>query len=118
MAAEKGFDLFQPGGSAASQRSSTSGGFATMSQDTGDELNGRFTALQISNEGINNSMLLALGSLSSLCANTADSNILLSDMLLQTAISNGHLDDISRHTKVLLQFGAKLDSIDRGIKSL
>lgn len=31
----------------ASEQSATSGGFETMSQDTGDELNGRFTALQM-----------------------------------------------------------------------
>ena len=36
----------------ASSQGSTNGGFQTMSQDTGSELNGRFTALQISNESI------------------------------------------------------------------
>lgn len=34
------------------QQQSTAGGFQTMSQDVATELNGRFTALQISNEGI------------------------------------------------------------------
>ena len=34
------------------QQSASSGGFATMSQDSADELNGRFTALQISAEEI------------------------------------------------------------------
>lgn len=38
--------------SESSSRNSTSKGFAAMSQDTGEELNGRFTALQISNEEI------------------------------------------------------------------
>ena len=36
----------------SSSQSSTSGGFQTMSQDTGDELNGRFTALQMAGEEI------------------------------------------------------------------
>ena len=34
------------------QQTATGGGFQTMSQDTGNELNGRFTALQISNSAI------------------------------------------------------------------
>ena len=40
----------------SSGQQGTNGGFQTMSQDTGSELNGRFTALQISNEEIKNSM--------------------------------------------------------------
>lgn len=36
----------------AYQQSATSGAFATMDQDTGSELNGRFTALQIAGEAI------------------------------------------------------------------
>lgn len=34
------------------ESSATAGGFQTMSQDTGTELNGRFTAIQISNDAI------------------------------------------------------------------
>lgn len=40
--------------SSSSSQSSTSKGFQAMSQDTGEELNGRFTALQISGEEIKN----------------------------------------------------------------
>ena len=38
--------------SAASSQQASQGGFKTMSQDSADELNGRFTALQMSNETI------------------------------------------------------------------
>ena len=38
----------------STSQSSTSKGFETMSQDTGEELNGRFTALQIAGEEIKN----------------------------------------------------------------
>lgn len=41
-----------------SQAESTQKGFAAMSQDTGDELNGRFTALQIAGEEIRNQNIL------------------------------------------------------------
>lgn len=102
----------------SSSQDSTKGGFASMSQETGDELNGRFTALQISNEDIKNSMLLVLGNLSSLCTTTSDSNILLTEMRNLSIMSNGHLEDIAKHTKVLLGFGEKLDNIDYNTKSL
>ena len=96
-----------------SQADSSKGGFETMSQETGSELNGRFTALQISNEEIKNSMLLVLGNLSSLCTTASDGNILLTEMRNLAVMSNGHLEDIAKHTKVLLGFGDKLDRIEQ-----
>lgn len=49
-AKNKGFDIF--GSDSSTSQNSTNGGFQTMSQDTGSELNGRFTALQIAGEEI------------------------------------------------------------------
>lgn len=51
-AKDKGFDIFQPDKSTS--QNSTKGAFESMSQDTGNELNGRFTALQIAGEEIKN----------------------------------------------------------------
>lgn len=53
-----------------SSQESTKGGFQAMSQDTGDELNGRFTALQISNEEIKNQGILQAQSLEILSVKT------------------------------------------------
>lgn len=55
------------------EEQATAGGFQTMSQDTGTELNGRFTALQISNEGIRQLMenLVTAYAYNSSRANTA-----------------------------------------------
>ena len=102
----------------SSSQESTKGGFTAMSQETGDELNGRFTALQISNEEIKNSMFFILGNLSSLCTNTSTGNILLTEMRNLAVMSNGHLEDIAKYTKVLLGFGEKLDNIAYNTKSL
>lgn len=102
----------------SSSQDSTKGGFASMSQETGDELNGRFTALQISNEEIKNSMFFVMGNLSSLCTNTSNGNILLTEMRNLAVMSNGHLEDIAKYTKVLLGFGEKLDNIAYNTKSL
>lgn len=102
----------------SSSQDSTKGGFASMSQETGDELNGRFTAMQISNEEIKNSMVFVLGNLSSLCMNTSNGNLLLTEMRNLAVMSNGHLEDIAKYTKVLLGFGEKLDNIAYNTKSL
>lgn len=115
-AAEKGFNIF--GSDESSSQSSTQQGFAAMSQDTGDELNGRFTALQISNEEIKNSMIFVLGSMASLCTSASDGNLLLTDMRNLALMSNGHLENIAKYTKVLLGFGEKLDNIDRNTKNI
>lgn len=103
---------------ASASQESTKGGFETMSQETGSELNGRFSALQVSNEEIKNSMLLALGNLSVLCTTTSDGNILLSEMRNLAVMSNSHLEDIARYTKPILGFGEKLDKIERNTANL
>lgn len=102
----------------SSSQSSDQKGFAAISQETGEELNGRFTALQISNEEIKNSMLFVLGSLSSLCTAASDGNILLTEMRNLAIMSNGHLEDIAKYTKLMLGFGDKLDNIDRNTQRI
>lgn len=54
--------------SESSSQSSTSRGFQAMSQDTGEELNGRFTALQIAGEEIRNQNIAQSQSLNLLTA--------------------------------------------------
>lgn len=63
MAKDFGWDF-------SSSQSSTSKGYATMSQDTGEELNGRFTALQIAGEEIKNQNIAQSQSLNLLTAKT------------------------------------------------
>lgn len=63
-AKDKGFDIFSPDSS--SSQSATNGGFQAMSQDTGEELNGRFTALQVAGEEIKNQTIQQTGLLSSI----------------------------------------------------
>lgn len=56
----------------SSSQSSTSKGFEAMSQDTGEELNGRFTALQISGEEIKNQSIAQTQSLNLLTMKSED----------------------------------------------
>ncbi|WP_418457920.1 tape measure protein [Bacteroides sp.] len=54
--------------SSATSQDSSSRGFQTMSQDTGEELNGRFTALQVAGEEIKNQNVIQSQSLNLLTA--------------------------------------------------
>lgn len=56
------------GNTESTSQSSTGKGFQTMSQDTGNELNGRFTALQIAGEEIKNQNIIQSQSLNLLTA--------------------------------------------------
>lgn len=93
----------------ATQQSASSRGFQSMSQDTGEELNGRFTALQIAGEEIKNQMINAVVGLNSLVSISTSSNATLSSILEQHVKTNGYLEDIVKYTKPILDFGSKFD---------
>ena len=76
------------GESSTTEQKSTAGGFETMSQDTATELNGRFTALQLSGEEIKNQMISAVISLNSLLSVSTNSNSILNNILNQHVITN------------------------------
>ncbi|WP_029328182.1 bacteriocin class II family protein [Bacteroides sp. 14(A)] len=59
-------DAFGWSSDISTSQDSSSRGFQTMSQDTGEELNGRFTALQIAGEEIKNQSIAQTGLLSSI----------------------------------------------------
>lgn len=106
------------GGSGSStSQSSNQKGFAAMSQDTGEELNGRFTALQISNEEIKNSMLSMLVSMNLISVTVGNNSITLSEIRNLALSSNSYLEDIAGYQKkIVTDFGIKLDNINNGIK--
>ena len=93
----------------ATQQSASSRGFQSMSQDTGEELNGRFTALQIAGEEIKNQMINAVVGLNSLVSISTSGNATLSSILEQHVKTNGYLEDIVKYTKPILDFGNKFD---------
>lgn len=99
----------QFGTGSTTEQKSTAGGFETMSQDTATELNGRFTALQLSGEEIKNQMISAVISLNSLLSVSTNSNSILNNILNQHAITNSYLEDIAKYTKLILGFGDKFD---------
>lgn len=76
----------------------TAGGFQTMSQDTGTELNGRFTALQISGEHIDENTALVATMFKEFALRYATSTIALDDIRNIQAQSLLELQSINENT--------------------
>ena len=94
--------------SSASSQESSKKGFATMSQDSADELNGRFTALQISGEESKNQLVLLNQVTSALLSVNEAGNATLNNMLYQQVLTNSYLEDIAKYTKVLQEMNANI----------
>ena len=115
LAAATGYDKISQ---EAVSQSASSKGFQTMSQDTGEELNGRFTALQVSSEEIKSQMINVVVGIGSLVSISTEGNATLGNILNQHVITNGYLEDIVKYTKPILELGSKLDKIVDNTKNM
>ena len=106
------------GESSTTEQKSTAEGFETMSQETATELNGRFTALQLSGEEIKNQMISAVISLNSLLSVSTNSNSILNNILNQHVITNSYLEDIAKYTKLLIDIKSDIAQVNRNTKDL
>lgn len=109
-------DLFKE--DSTTEQNASFGGFESISEETGSELNGRFTALQMAGEEIKNQMIASVVLLNALVSSAGTGNNLLSDILTQHAITNAYLEDIVKYSKVTAGYGAKLDKIVEQTKNL
>ncbi len=92
-------------------QSSSKGYSTTIRQDTGEEISGRLTAVQVLMEEMKNQIISVTVGVDSLVSISTDGNKILSDILTQYAISNGYLEDIAKYTKPILEFGDKFDKM-------
>lgn len=99
-------------------KSSTSKGFSTMSQDTGEELNGRFTALQIAGEEIKNQMISAVIGINSLVSISSNNKEILDSILNQHVKTNNYLEDITKYAKLLNNIKNDISEVKSNTKSL
>ena len=113
------------GSSSSTQQSASSKGYATASQDSIDELNGRFTALyevglriDDSNRNIRDSIINTVSGINSLVSLTTDGNAELRNILAQQVIANSYLEDIVKYTKPIPDLGTKLDRIVAKVNNL
>lgn len=99
------------------KQEATSKGFQAMGQDTAEELNGRFTALQIAGESVAASVISVTEQLYAITALHTSSNNYLQDMRNMMITSTTYLDDIAKYSKKMYNdFGLKLDSVINNTK--
>jgi len=104
----------------ASYRQSASGrSFQTMSQETGDELSGRFTALQISGEDINATAKVILQNITTMSTLITSSTASLSALQTMAAERNIYLNEISTAIRIIKEdFGKQLAEVVDNTKYL
>ena len=109
------------GGGAYSQEA-TKSAWATLGQDQGDELNGRFTTM-VELEATNNTLVAegnmiaaqildTIRSLSALSMTTEGDNSTLREIRDMMFLSTGHLEDISKYTKQLITIREGIDKLN------
>lgn len=106
------------GGEEYTQEASSKG-FQAMSQDTGEELNGRFTALQIAGETISSQIIVAVATLNGISSFSQSSNSAILEIRNMMIMTNSYLEDMVKYAKLLYtEFGTKLDSIVSNTENL
>ena len=89
-----------------------------MSQDTANELNARFTALQIAGENISSQIMFVVDYMASMTTLTTARNETLMEIRNMVFLSNGFLEDIAKYTKIASLFGEKIDKIVEQTKNI
>lgn len=106
-------------GSSSSSQTATSGGWSSMGQDTADELNGRFTALQIAGESIAQNMTTTISQMESIVTIGISTNGAVLEIRNMMIMTNSYLEDIVKYSKLTYNdFGAKLDDMNRRLKDI
>ena len=97
----------------------SSKGFQVMSQDTADELNGRFTALQIAGEKVSESVVAMMATLDALSGLVNGNSLTLSEIRDLIATGNGYLEDVAKYSKnIYNEFGERLEKIETNTNRL
>jgi hypothetical protein len=90
----------------------STGGWSSMGQDTADELNGRFTALQMSGERISEGITSMVTTLAALSALADGRNLTLVEIRNLMITNNAFLEDIlDANKKAYQKFEQQLDKI-------
>ena len=102
-----------------SSQSATSGGWQSMGQETAEELNGRFTALQIAGENISANMLTTVAQMETIVATGISTNGAVLEIRNMMIMTNSYLEDIVKYAKLTYnEFGAKIDDMNKRLKEI
>ena len=103
----------------SSSQSATSGGWSSMGQETADELNGRFTALQIAGENISSNMVTAVAQMETIVSTGISTNGAVLEIRNMMIMTNSYLEDIMKYSKLIyLVFGSKIDDMNTSLKNI
>ena len=106
-------------GSSSSSQTATSGGWSSMGQDTADELNGRFTALQIAGESIAQNMTTTISQMESIVTLGISTNGAVLEIRNMMIMTNSYLEDIVKYAKLTYnEFGTKIDDMNKRLKEI
>lgn len=99
------------------QQSGDSGGFEAMSQDTAEELSGRFTMLQVTAQNIHIDVLSLLNKMDTSIAISTVRNTLLQEVVTIMNRSTSYLEDIAADTRrIRNEFGEKIDEMNTRLR--
>ncbi|MCC8175533.1 MAG: phage tail tape measure protein [Bacteroidales bacterium] len=99
-------------------QSSTSKGLTGMTQDTAEELNGRFTAIQIDTSVIRETCAGINESMQAVMATANESKSVLNEVRDLSLLSIGHLESISKNTHELYGISDLLTKIERKTREM
>lgn len=103
----------------SSSQSATSGGWQSMGQETADELNGRFTALQIAGETIANNMATNVAQMETIVNLGISTNGAVLEIRNMMIMTNSYLEDIVKYAKLSYsEFGTKMDDMVKNLKKI
>lgn len=105
------------GGNSSSQ-DSTKKGFATASQDSVDELNGRFTAVQMDTSAIRELMLQYGVDMTSLRLSASEIRQHTDEIRNLSLTAIDHLETISKNTHELFEMNERLGKIEKNTRNL
>lgn len=102
-----------------SSQEATSGGWQSMGQETAEELNGRFTALQIAGESISASMITAVAQMETIISTGISTNGAVVEIRNMMIMTNSYLEDMVKYAKLTYsEFGSKIDDINKRLKEI
>lgn len=109
--------IIKPTSDTYSQQASSKG-FNGMTQEQGGELNGRFTALQVTGENISAQMITAVATLTGIAGTASSTNTAVLEIRNMMINTNSYLEDLVKYSKFIYNdFMAHLEDISNNTKN-
>lgn len=102
----------------ASSQESTKKGFATASQDSIDELNGRFLAVQLNSEQSKITLITISDDVKAIRLQVIANKQNLEEIKNLALLAVGHLETIAKNTKELFEMNIRLGKIEKNTRKL